>query len=53
MLLKGNSIAFSEQEKKFYKIKQKRIESKKALLEIYLTPSTFQFARRCSENHRC
>jgi hypothetical protein len=29
MLLKGNSIAFSEQEKKFYKIRQKRIESNK------------------------
>jgi len=29
MLLKCNSIAFSEQEKKFYKIRQKRIDSKK------------------------
>ena len=53
MLLKGNSIAFSEQEKKFYKIRQKGKENKKALLETYLNPSTFQLERRCSENHRC
>jgi len=29
MLLKGNSIAFSKQEREFYKIRQKRIDSKK------------------------
>jgi len=29
MLLKGYSIAFSEQEKKFYKIRQKGKDSKK------------------------
>jgi hypothetical protein len=29
MLLKGNSIAFSEQKREFYKIRQKRIDSKK------------------------
>jgi len=29
MLLKGNSIAFSEQKKEFYKIRQKGIDSKK------------------------
>jgi hypothetical protein len=42
MLLKCKNITFAEQEKKFYKIRQKRIESKKALLETYFNSSAFQ-----------